>query len=499
MNKTVKQHLLLLGTLLALWGCENRWEEHTRLNPGVAEANLMELISNHPDLSEFETLIISAGLDEMLESSRSFTVWAPTNSAMAQVPDAILSDTATLSMFVRNHISFGTYSYYGTGELQKVKTYSGKNIIIDNASGKVEDASLIEPYDVTANNGVLHMIDQALTPAPNTWDIIETTSLCPVQTEYLNSMTGMVFDPSAATILGVDPVTGKPIYDTLSGMVWSNSFLAEVRDLKNEDLLSTLILLEDEVFESEYSKFRRYFVVSDSLKSNDLTRWHICRDLVFPGIMTLNEVPDTLVSLYHIKIPFDRNAVRETIETSNGIVYVLSHCDVRLQDKIPTIIVEGEDTTKFVFTAVDGQTGFTRQKQLASGGYDFLLDNHRLNPGYINYYIGKINSCRYRFYWKAVNDFNGSYRNPNSSLVLQQRLYKTAVAGYDGSEIIWAEANPISIDLIPVNDSTYETAVEVNVGQQIFTTYQDLWLQVRGGGSNMTITLDYLKVVPVFE
>ncbi|HDR67969.1 MAG TPA: fasciclin domain-containing protein [Bacteroidaceae bacterium] len=499
MNKTAKKHLLLLGILLALWGCENRWEEHTRIKPGVAEENLMELISSNPDLSEFSMLVESAGLHEMLASSRSFTVWAPTNSAMAQVDDAILADTTSLSVFVKNHICFGTYSYYDRSELKKIKTFSGKNIIIDNMNGKVEDASLLEPYDIIANNGILHTIDLPLSPKPNIWDIVETTDLCPLHVSYLNSMTGMIFDPSVAVVIGVDPVTSKPIYDTLTGMVWSNSYLAEVRNLKDEDLVSTMILLEDDVFEAEYDKLRRFFIVADSLETNELTRWHIARDLVFPGELAIEEIQDTLVSLYNIKIPFDKNAVQETIKTSNGLVYILNQCDVRIQDKIPIIIVEGEDTTKYVFTAVDGQTGFTRQKQLASGGYDFLLDNHRLNPGYINYYVGKIHSCRYRFYWKAVNDFNGSYRNPNPNLVLQQRLYRTGIAGYDGAEIIWREANPISVDLIPVNDSTYETAVEVNVGQQIFVAYQDLWLQVRGGGSNMTVTLDYLKVVPVFE
>jgi uncharacterized surface protein with fasciclin (FAS1) repeats len=499
MNKTVKIYLLSMGILLAAPGCEQSWEEHTRTNPGVAEENLMELISSNSDLSEFAALLVAEGLDEILASSRSFTVWAPVNAAMDQVDDAILADTASLAMFVKNHICFGSYPSWGNSEIRKLKTFSGKNILVDHANRKVEDASLIEPYDVIANNGILHTIDMPLTPKPNIWEVIETTGLCPEHSGYLNSLTGMIFDPSVATITGVDPVTGQPVYDTLSGMVWSNSFLAQVRDLTDEDLLSTMVLLEDEVFESEYAKYRKYFVVTDSLESNELTRWHISRDLVFPGELVLDEIPDTLVSLYNIKIPFDKSAVEETVETSNGMIYILSHCDARIRDKIPIILVEGEDTTKYVFTAVDGQTGFTRQKRLASGGYDFLLDNHRANPGYINYYMGKVSSCRYRFYWKAVNDFDASYRNPDTALVLLQRLYKTGVAGYDGMEIIWQEAVPISVDLIPVNDSTYETAAEVNVGQQIFTTYQDLWLQVRGGGNNMTITLDYLKAVPVIE
>jgi uncharacterized surface protein with fasciclin (FAS1) repeats len=494
----IRKYLIALFILILSFACQDKWEEHNKLTDGVVRDNIMQIIASTPELSKFADYLIQTGWDEELSSSKSFTVWAPTNEAMDIVEEDVLNDSANLSQFVSNHICFLVYSYYTTKELQKLKTYSGKNIIVDNLNAKVEDASLIQPYDINANNGILHIIDRPLIPKLNIWEFIEAIDLCPKHSGYLNSLTGMVFDPSIATQIGVDPVSGRAVYDTASGMVWSNRFINNIRDLRDEDSLSTTILVSDEVFDQEYSKFRKYYELGVPELTDSLTYWNISKDLVFPELYDLNNIPDTLVSLFGVKVPFDKSAVGNVFEASNGIVYTLNSCDVRLQDKIQPILIEGEDTNKYIFRSLVGQTGYTREKIQASGGYDFILDNHGANPGNIKYYAGDVCATYYKFYWKAVNDFNASYRYPNSNTVLQQKLEQVKLTGYAGREPVWSTPAPVS-ELIPVTDSTYDTAQEVYIGQYLYFKYQDTWLQVTGGGNNMTITLDYIKMVPVFE
>jgi uncharacterized surface protein with fasciclin (FAS1) repeats len=491
-----------LVTLIVLFtACQDKWEEHNKLTDGVIVNNIMQIISTKPELSEFTDLIIRTAWDEELSSSKSFTVWAPTNNALELVEESVLSDSASLYKFVSNHICFLSYSYYATKEVQKIKAFSGKNIIIDNLNAKVEDASLIQPYDIVADNGILHIIDMPLIPKKNIWEFVEQTDLCPKHSGYLNSLTGMVFDPSIAIQTGVDPVSGKAVYDTASGMVWSNRYIQNVRDLKDEDSLSTMVLVSDEVWDQEFTKFRNYYKVGlpeIPELTDSLTYWHISKDLVFSGSYERDFIPDTLVSLFGVKVPFDKSAVGTVFEASNGIVYTLTNCDVRLQDKIKPIIIVGEDTNKFVFTSLVGFTGYTREKVQASGGYDFILDNHGLNPGKIIYNAGEVCAMYYKFYWKAVNDFRGSYRYPNDNLVLRQKLEQVKLTGYLGRTPVWSTPAPIS-ELISVSDSTYDTAREVYIGEYLYFSYQNTWLQVTGGGNNMTIVLDYIKMVPVFE
>ena len=498
MNKLLKPGPLLLLMALTLWGCKDPWEDHLKPVEGLPGENLFELLQNNPDLSTFTAYLIEAGWQDELESSKSFTVWAPDNEAMGTVDAAELSDSASLALFVNNHIGFSAYPYYTEVKQLVVKTFSGKNLHIDNENGKIGDANLEEPYDRLASNGILHVIDKALVPKPNAWEIIESTDQAPEHVDYLKSLSGTVFDPSIATIIGVDPASGKPVYDTLSGMVWSNRLIAQVRDLRVEDSLSTVFLIDDIAWESEFQKFRPYFKLADSVASDELTRWLVSRDLVFRGQTPLEDMPDTLVSLFGIKIPFDHTSIQKVYEASNGTVYVLGNCDIRLGDKIHPWIVEGEDTNHVTEIAVSGMTGYTRQVPLASGGYDFILDNHGANPGSIKYHMGEFAAGYYDFYWVAVNDFRASYRNPNSSTVLYQRLEFVRYLGMAGHEMLWSTPSTIS-DLIEVVDSTYETAREVYLGRRFFTTYQDVWLQVTGSGRNTTICLDYLKAVPELE
>jgi uncharacterized surface protein with fasciclin (FAS1) repeats len=499
MNKILKGGFLLSLIALTIWGCKDPWQDHLTETDGIPDSDILELLQNTSELSDFTGLLLETGWVEELESSKSYTVWAPDNNAMNEIDAADLSDSASLAMFINNHITFGAYSYYSPVREQIIKTFSGKNIHIDNENGKVDDANLLEPYDQVASNGILHMIDKALKPKPNVWDFVETTDLAPKHVDYLKSLSGMVFDPSIATITGVDPVTGRPVYDTLSGMIWSNQLLAEVRDLKHEDTLSTIILIDDDVFDSEFAKYRKYFKVADSLASDELTRWLICRDLVFSGLTNMQDMPDTLTSLYGIKIPFNASSVHKIYEASNGIVYVMSSCDVLLKEKIPPSVTEGEDTNMVIFTSVSGQTGFTREKDLASGGYDFVLDNHGASPGNIKYHMGNLVAGYYDFYWVAIDDFNGAIRGSGGGDTLWQFLEFVRLEGMAGSEMIWSDPSPISPDLIPVIDSTYETAREVYLGQRFFNTYQDVWLQVTGAGRNTTLSLDYLKAVPLYE
>jgi len=499
MNKLLKYSLIFLAMVLTLWTCKDPWEDHLKVSEGVPTESLLEQLQNNAELSEFTGLLLELGWQEELESTKSYTIWAPDNNAMAEIDPADLADSADLAMFVNNHIIFGAHSYYAPVKTYKVKPYSGKNIYIDNENGTVQDANLIEPYDRVCTNGILHVIDKPLTPKPNVWDFVETTELAPMHVEYLNGLSGMVFDPSIATPIGVDPVTGKPIYDTLSGMVWSNRLLVEVRDLMDEDSLSTILLVDDPVFEAEYAKYRPWFRVSDSLESNELTWWMVARDFVFRGKMDLEDMPDTLVSLYGIKIPFDRYSIQKTYDASNGVVYVMSTCDVILGEKIPPTIVQGEDTNAIVHTSASGQTGFTRPIEMASEGFDFLLDYHGANPGHIKYHLGNLVAGYYDFYWVAVNDFEGSYRTPNTSLVLEQQLEFVELIGNNPyNEDHWKDPVPLTSEMIQVVDSTYETAREVYVGNFYFIGYQEVWLQVTGTGRN-TICLDYLKAVPRFE
>jgi uncharacterized surface protein with fasciclin (FAS1) repeats len=491
--------ILLLAVMVFLT-CNDPWDEYVQLKDDTITENLLEVISDNPELSAFCELLEKTGWDETLVLSQMYTVWAPTNDALADLDESYLTDSVKLRLLVDHHIAYRRYPYLNASqETLKIKMYSGKMLILDFLHMKIENASLNEPADVSAVNGMLHVIDDVLIPKDNIWDFIENSSLCPLHTGYINSLTGELFNPGIAIQTGVDAATGLPIYDTASGMVWNNDFINRIRDLGNEDSLFTVILLKDNVFEQETEKFRPYYNLGDTLRTDSLTKWNICRDIVFSGIIDTIHPPDTIISLFGVKIPLSSGAIEQTISLSNGIVLILSSCSVRLQDRIQPIVVEAESDDKSIFyNPGGGRTGYTRQKDLASGGYDFVLDYHLANPGAMRYHVGFVSSVRYNFYWKAVDDFNGAYYGAAVDTI-EQKLGEIQFTGYANDIPTFGTLSSLHTGLIQVTDTAYESSKEVYIGNKLYITYTDIWLQVSGSGNNTTITLDYIKLVPVFE
>lgn len=500
MSKYWKILFYSLLVLLGFFGCKNPWDDHGMINKDIVTDNLSELINKTPELSVFAGYLSASGWSDEIATSKTYTVWAPNNAAMALVDKAILSNSVKLRQFVGNHISFTLFSYYKTQPATKIKTLSGKNITPNYVDWKINDARLIDPVEIAAKNGILHIIDKPLIPNPNIWEFIETTNLCPMHTAYMNSLTGTVFDPEKAIQIGVDPVTGKAIYDMESGLTWSNPIISNIRDLKNEDSVSTVFLVSDDTFQKEFAKLRPYYTkLNDNKGSNDLTYWNVCKDYIFAGDFKLDASEDTLVSMFKVKVPFNKLAVKSVFEASNGKVFVMDNCPIALKNKIQPIIIEGEDTTKVITTALTGQTGYTRESPLASGGYDFILDNHGANPGSIKYHVGEVASTKYNFYWKAVDDFNYSYRFPNMTDTIKQQMARVKYLGIIDRVPAFSVPAPLTVNFIPVLDKSYVTAHEVFVGTRTFTSIEDLWVQITGSKSNSTICLDYIKIVPVFE
>jgi uncharacterized surface protein with fasciclin (FAS1) repeats len=101
-----KNRLLITALILALGlaACK-KWDDHTELTNPDLEESLIEGLSVNPDLSKFTEYVKKAGLDNILGSSKTFTVWAPSNAALQNLDPAIVNDVVKLRSFISNHIS----------------------------------------------------------------------------------------------------------------------------------------------------------------------------------------------------------------------------------------------------------------------------------------------------------------------------------------------------------------------------------------------------------
>lgn len=492
---------ILLLLLIAPMACEDPWEKHISENSlNSATENLMEYINKEENLSRFAELIVKAELQAQFEQAGAYTVWAPTNVALQSLSSDIEDDPAQLRAFVNNHIAASWHPKDPKQHNTRCKMLNGKHLDINMSVPSVNEIILEGEFNLLATNGIIHSIDHTINVTLNLWEYIESSNLNLKQTNFLNSLTDSVFNAENAIQVGFDPVNSQPLYDTLSGMVWYNPYVSDHVDLKNEDSLYTLLILEDQVYDLHYNRFSPYFNLkaTDERDPEEFSNYMVCYDLCGSGLQTISNTNGTMTSVSDKEIPFASGAIIESIKASNGIIHRLSSCDLSLEDKFPPIIIEGEDLNKVVYTD-GGKTGYTRVNPLASGGFDFVLDDHDANPGRIVYNVGMIAAAKYEFFWVAVDDFDGTYYGTVEDSVIRQKLEKVIYIPEAPLETMFPVHHTISDSLIHVLDKSYETAEERYVGSADFSYYEDLWIHLIGSGKNTALTLDYLKIKPVFD
>ncbi|MFD3002015.1 fasciclin domain-containing protein [Pontibacter toksunensis] len=471
--------ILTAFVLTALAACEDRWEEHNALKDAVLKENLMQPIKANPNLSRFAELLEKTGYDELLSSSRLFTVWAPTNEALANLDPAIVEDTDKLKQLIGNHISYQQYYTYSPNPALRIKAINGKYLNWDGPTSTIDGATTVEG-DLQVSNGVLHVIDQVITPKMNTWEYVNSLSVGGRQKSFINNLSFDFFSPDLAEQTGVDPTTGAPIYKPGTGIVKRNTYLEQVRNIMHEDSLNTFIVLTDEAFENEYNKIEGFYATSSEDSTRNLTSWNVVKDLAFKGLYTPENLPDTLVSLFNVKVPIDKSAIVSSYRTSNGMVYVMNKVDFQVKHKIQPILVEGESAVRPNDFRTDQRNDriHFRYRPAASNNYDLRVFSHGYRDGiWVRYRISDLPAGTYKFYMRGTKDFG--------SAPLTQKLALDSV-----------RSETFSYVTIPMNQEE-----EVYLGEHTVDQYGKLDMYVVSNPVNgddlNPIVLDYIKLVPV--
>jgi uncharacterized surface protein with fasciclin (FAS1) repeats len=483
------QYFIFLSLFFGLFlsGCKDKWEDHNKIQDSILAENLLSQIQLNPELSKFAEYLNKTGYDKVVASSKTFTIWAPTNLALRNLDPAIVNDTARLKPFIANHISYQSYFTSMPNPLITIRTLNGKNILFSKV--KFEEANIIVA-DRYVGNGVLHTIDLAIVPKLNAWEYLNSapTSL---QQSFLQSQNYIYRDSSRAEVTGIDPKTGIPILKEGTGYFARNKFHERVANISNEDNKYTFVMLTDDAFNTEKTKLSKYFTVNNPLATparnafvtDSITSWNIAKDLAFRGDYTLANLPDTLTSNDSIRIHLDKSAILQTIKVSNGIVFVMNRIDYVMSRKIIPVIIQGENWASYMEN-VGTRNVITRRNPYTNADFREL---YFFNTGRASYWVKyqpTVLSTTYKVYWMAVRDFNTT----GTLVMFSQRLAFGTTA--------LLPAFPYK----PVAILNYD---EVYLGDYTVTSYgkMDTFLvgaTSTGNGTN-SLVLDYIKMVPVIN
>ena len=145
----------------------------------LANRNLLDNLTASPDHSELVAAMKDSGVADALTANGQFTVFAPTNTAMAAIPaQSLCSDKTRLARLMGYLVVPGKYDSQAMlkaidegGGQARLRTVEGgvlvarmngpTNVILVDENGNTADISI---YDVYDKNGVLHVVDRMLQP-----------------------------------------------------------------------------------------------------------------------------------------------------------------------------------------------------------------------------------------------------------------------------------------------------------------------------------------------
>jgi len=129
-----------------------------------------DIVDTAVDAGNFKTLATAlqvAGLVDTLKGKGPFTVFAPTDAAFAKIPkaqlDALLADKAKLATVLTYHVVAGKMMAKDV-KAGKVKTVQGTELTVATSGGVMVDGARVTATDITADNGVIHVIDTVVMP-----------------------------------------------------------------------------------------------------------------------------------------------------------------------------------------------------------------------------------------------------------------------------------------------------------------------------------------------
>ena len=133
--------------------------------------DIVDIAASNDKFATLVAAVTAAGLVETLKGDGPFTVFAPTNEAFAALPAGTVENLLKpenkdklISILTYHVVPGAITSDQLAGKRQDVATVQGSTVHVDGRSGVKVNKSRVTSADISASNGVIHVIDKVLLP-----------------------------------------------------------------------------------------------------------------------------------------------------------------------------------------------------------------------------------------------------------------------------------------------------------------------------------------------
>jgi uncharacterized surface protein with fasciclin (FAS1) repeats len=138
--------------------------------PDTSSMTIEEIVKSVGNFSRLAEAVESASMDLALQADGPLTVFVPDNAAFEAIPDdtlaSLLADPALLATILQYHLVVDRMDSVALAQLDSVETAAGEpiNVTIGMDGELLVNGAQIVYRDLPAANGVIHVINQILTP-----------------------------------------------------------------------------------------------------------------------------------------------------------------------------------------------------------------------------------------------------------------------------------------------------------------------------------------------
>lgn len=273
--------LLILLTGLSLASCSDEWDTHYGLqDTGKIDSNIFDYIASRSDLSIFKGMIEQTGYDSILNQSKAYTVWAPTNASLEG--SSFLMDTASWKNIIGNHIA--SYSHpVSQADSMTITMLNSKRLVFNmhDTSATMDGVPVIEK-DKATKNGLVQVMSDDLTYRLNQWENM-------LQTPGLDSLRNYVLSLNVQTLDREKSFDNQVFVDSI--FYTTNRILTSLGSLDQEDSIYTSILPDNAAWIDVYNRISPYFKTKPTdggiATQYANTLWSIMNNLIFWGRVQL--------------------------------------------------------------------------------------------------------------------------------------------------------------------------------------------------------------------
>ena len=269
---------------------------------GSLNNSIYDIVSNSADHTTLKVAIDACALNGVLSDPGSLTLFAPTDAAFNLLPAgtvaALLADIPQLTDILKHHVVGASVMSGMLSNNQVVTTLngdvtvtiSGSSVFIESGNGTIAQ---VTGADIVADNGVVHVIDAVLLPAPpnSIYDIVSNS------TDHTTLKAAIDACALDGTLSGAGPFTLFAPTDAAFNLLPAGTVTALLADIP------------------QLTDILKHHVVGDSVLSTMLSN-----NLVVP---TLNG--DVLVTINSMSEVFIDNGqvTGADILADNGVVHVI--------------------------------------------------------------------------------------------------------------------------------------------------------------------------------